>query len=453
MSHAEEIIRKYAAAQEPIAEFGPWLVADKDATPKEAALAEVWTALEAAPVADDSVVREAKLAALLQLLPDSSAVPGSSVAAGALSGVVRRVLRPVVWAPLAAAAAVALFLVLHRPSGDSSVEFVPKIGPNSEQTLISEAFVPKNAEIPEQIIRSAGDHMMVATPDPTITGLKESATCENAPALHDTTDVVNNSHVLTTTTVETAPEPKAKSEGPDPFLKEIPRRKAGVKLSLFGAGGMMASAKASPVNIIGGVLYYPSVNTQTPIVYPPVVNPPDMGNGPPEEGNSPQEPILYYGDTESQFNRGSYKGELSDETHELPLDFGLMVGYQFAKRVSVESGIVYSYLRSTSQQLHYLGVPVYLKYDIFKGQRYSAYVSAGGTVSRCIAGSRTREHPIQMAASLSTGAEYVFNRGFGIFGEVSMNRYFDDHSSMETYYSLNPYSPSFKIGARLTIAR
>ena len=65
MSKAEEIIRKYAEVTGPIDGFGTWMVSDRDSAAKDAALAALWTALEATPAVDDATAREEKLAALL----------------------------------------------------------------------------------------------------------------------------------------------------------------------------------------------------------------------------------------------------------------------------------------------------------------------------------------------------------------------------------------------------
>lgn len=401
MSHAEEIIRKYAAAQEPIAEFGPWLVADRDAASKEAALAEVWTALEAAPVAEDTVVREAKLAALLRRLPDSSAAPGSSVAAGALSGLVRRVLRPVVWVPLAAAAAVALFLVLHRPSGDSSVEFIPKNSQNSEQTMISEAYVPKNAEIPEQITLSADNHISTSVP--------------NVKVLHiDTTGVVKNTPIISTTFVKTAPTAKSEEVRSEDPLKTIEEEERHMQI--------MALQRNTIISIIGtSELFASNKTSMIPMGY---------SNGHIADNSAATSMIIH---------------------HNLPLSIGLSFQCYLNKRIALESGIVYSYLSSTNQQLHYAGIPLNVKYNILQQREMYIYTSVGTTVSYCFAGGG-KEHPIQLALTATAGAGYNLFPRISLFGEASFNRYFDDGSPLPTFYGENPYSPGFKAGIRFDIA-
>ena len=123
-----------------------------------------------------------------------------------------------------------------------------------------------------------------------------------------------------------------------------------------------------------------------------------------------------------------------------------------AGRLSLESGITYGFLHSTAGNLHYLGVPLYLQCDVFCGQRAGVYVSGGGSLSYCIAGGG-KEHPWQPSASVSAGAEYRIFKGVSVFGEASFSHYFDDGSPLETYYSINPDTPSFRAGLRFVLSK
>lgn len=451
MSKTEEIIRRYAEAPDPVEGFGAWLVLDRDSAAKDAALAALWTALEAAPAVDDATVREEKLAALLGRLnaaPAPSDLPAPVSAARPVSAgsIGRRILR-FSWIPLAAAAAMALFVVLHRPFDGSPVEFVPKNGVNPEQSLISEAFVPKNADIPEQnsVSTSATAHQPTSDSDPVC---KTTPNCTpEAEKTPSSVQITPDLHTAPAGTAPgTAPEPAgtepAIEPSPDPWkaMEEEDRqsakrlaRKRRTSIAVFGAGGALSQAKgpihkSNTVAVINELEYSGSESDWDLTVEAPS-NPPSN-----PESNVESNPL----------------GERA--THDLPLNFGISLRIPVALRLSLESGITYGFLHSTAGNLHYLGLPLYLQCDILRGQRAGVYVSGGGSLSYCIAGGG-KEHPWQPSASVSAGAEYRIFKGVSVFGEASFSHYFDDGSSLETYYSLNSDTPSFRAGLRFVLSK
>lgn len=154
--------------------------------------------------------------------------------------------------------------------------------------------------------------------------------------------------------------------------------------------------------------------------------------------------------------------------HDMPLNVGASISYGFTRRLALESGLTYSYLHSDitkgeynySRQLHYLGIPLALQFKVLESRVFSAYVSGGGSVAYCLGGrmsriggnsARINDHPTQLALTASAGAQYRIAGPFCIFGEVAFNRYFSDGTTLDTYYSSNPYAPSFKLGLRFDI--
>ena len=397
---------------------------------KEDALEKMWADLEANPVPEDISARKAKFASLMAAAP------------GAQSGLARRVLRPVVWAPLAAAACIAAVLLIRTPAqpalvaepaqpapgllaDGSPVEFVPKNGLNPEQTLISEAFVPKNTEIPEQTIRSV---------DPAASATAPQA----APAPHPAAEL--------TPVAEPAP---ATEPTPDPFA-ETPsprRRNQGFALGFF-ASGSTASDGASKVIVLNKI----------------AADPESFISVFPDRCYSWLSSLRAYADTQSTTPETS-KLKMH---HDMPLNVGASISYGFTRRLALESGLTYSYLHSDitngednySRQLHYLGIPLALQFKVLESRVFSAYVSGGGSVAYCLGGrmsriggnsARINDHPTQLALTASAGAQYRIAGPFCIFGEVAFNRYFSDGTTLDTYYSSNPYAPSFKLGLRFDI--
>lgn len=440
---------------------------------KKDALKDLWDGLEKTTAPDTSEIRKKKVAALMGgvagdgLKPASAPFATLATATGALSGLARRVLRPVVWAPLAAAACIAAVLLLRTPAqptlvaepaqtapgllaDGSPVEFVPKNGLNPEQTLISEAFVPKNGQISEQIARSARNTVLGAMHNPRVASPTAGVVVKNAPICARTPE---------TTPVPapaTAPEPAgtepAIEPSPDPWkaMEEEDRqsakrlaRKRSASIAVFGAGGALSQAKG-PIHKSNTVALINEMEYSGEMAYNGPGSYGDLGGE--AASNPPSNP-------ESNPASNPASNPLGERaTHDLPLNFGFSLRIPVAPRLSLESGITYGFLHSTAGNLHYLGVPLYLQCDVFRGQRAGVYVSGGGSLSYCIAGGG-KEHPWQPSASVSAGAEYRIFKGVSVFGEASFSHYFDDGSSLETYYSLNSDTPSFRAGLRFVLSK
>ena len=392
---------------------------------KEDALEKMWAELEANPVLEDISARKAKFASLMAAAP------------GALSGPARRVLRPVVWAPLAAAACIAAVLLLRTPA-QPTPDLIAEVAPTAEPAQTAPAlladgspveFVPKNAEISEQISHSAGNTVLGAMHNPRVASPTAGVVVKNAPICART--------------------PEATEPAPDPFA-ETPsprRRNQGFALGFF-ASGSAASNGASKVIVLNKIAADPSSFIS---VFP-------------DRSYSWLSSVRAYADTPST----------TPETpklrmhHDMPLNVGASISYGFTRRLALESGLTYSYLHSDitkgednySRQLHYLGIPLALQFKVLESRFFSAYVSGGGSVAYCLGGrmsriggnsARINDHPTQLALTTSAGAQYRIAGPFCIFGEVAFNRYFSDGTTLDTYYSSNPYAPSFKLGLRFDI--
>ena len=426
MSKTEEIIRRYAEAPDPVEGFGAWLVLDRDSAAKDAALAALWTALEAAPAVDDATAREEKLAALLGRLNAGPALsdltaPVSAARPVSAGSIGRRILR-FSWIPLAAAAAMTLFVVLHRPFDGSPVEFVPKNGVNPEHSEQNSVSTSATAHQPT----SDSDPVCKTTPNCTPEAEKTPSSVQITPDLHTAPAGTAPEPAGTEPAIEPSPDPWKAIEEEDRQAAAKAARKRRASIAVFGAGGALSQAKG-PIHKSNtvAVINEPEYSGSEASYWDLTVEAPS---------NPPSNPL----------------GERA--THDLPLNFGISLRIPVALRLSLESGITYGFLHSTAGNLHYLGLPLYLQCDVFRGQRAGVYVSGGGSLSYCIAGGG-KEHPWQPSASVSAGAEYRIFKGVSVFGEASFSHYFDDGSPLETYYSINPDTPSFRAGLRFVLSR
>lgn len=151
-------------------------------------------------------------------------------------------------------------------------------------------------------------------------------------------------------------------------------------------------------------------------------------------------------------------------SHKQPINFGISIRKGLAKGFSVESGIIYSLLSSDivfegsvdkmSQKLHYLGIPVRANWSFIEKNRFSMYVTAGGTVERCIygkiGGEKETINDLQFSINGAIGAQYNISNKIGFYVEPGVSYFFDDGSSVETIRKDTPCNFNLQAGLRFT---
>ncbi len=165
--------------------------------------------------------------------------------------------------------------------------------------------------------------------------------------------------------------------------------------------------------------------------------------------------------------------------HKLPLSVGLSFRYEFLPRWSVETGLSYNMLKSDidmygnngimlgsgNQTLHYIGLPLKLNFDVWKISNFGVYVSAGAMMQKMVAGNQECEiwspeeetlnwdrkvdiNNLQWSVGLSAGVGYNFLQHLGVYVEPGVNYYFDNGSSVDTYYNEHEFGFTLKFGLR-----
>lgn len=166
--------------------------------------------------------------------------------------------------------------------------------------------------------------------------------------------------------------------------------------------------------------------------------------------------------------------------HRQPVKLGLSVRVKLNRRLALESGLAYSYLSSdissgdgrggysTTQRLHYVGVPLNINVDLWHNKRLEVYASGGGAVDFCVSGrSETetfagnevtshdrkamRETRPQLSVNASAGVQYNFNSRLGVYAEPGVGYYFDNGSGVQTVYKDNKLNFNLNVGLRLTV--
>lgn len=168
--------------------------------------------------------------------------------------------------------------------------------------------------------------------------------------------------------------------------------------------------------------------------------------------------------------------------HHQPIRFGLSVSYVIAPRLNVESGISYSRLSSDvtgettnstytgEQTLHYLGVPLNLRYRLASWRSFDFYASAGGLAEKCVAGKISghettngkpavkktadiHENQWQFSLNAAAGVQFCMTDELGIYVEPGISYYIDNGSNLNSIYKDRPLNFNLNIGLRLSLGR
>jgi len=156
------------------------------------------------------------------------------------------------------------------------------------------------------------------------------------------------------------------------------------------------------------------------------------------------------------FNQG--KAVNSDIKHRLPVRAGISVVYSLNDRLGVESGLSYTNLTSdikegsgnhyysAVQRLHYIGLPLNVKYRIWSWKFLDFYASGGGLVEKCVAATldcdyfidnhknggndeSISDRPWQFSVNASAGVQCNIVKSVGIYVEPGISYYLDDGST------------------------
>lgn len=150
--------------------------------------------------------------------------------------------------------------------------------------------------------------------------------------------------------------------------------------------------------------------------------------------------------------------------HKQPISAGFSIRKNLPKGFSIESGLVYTYLSSdilyegsteaASQKLHYLGIPLRANWNFVDKKRFTLYVSAGGTIEKCIYGKIDNEtksiDPLQLSIMASIGAQYNLSKHVGLYIEPGISYFFNDGSDILTIRKDNPCNFTLQAGLRLS---
>ena len=136
--------------------------------------------------------------------------------------------------------------------------------------------------------------------------------------------------------------------------------------------------------------------------------------------------------------------------HDLPLSFGLNARYWLSDRLSVESGLEYSYLHSRLDDIHtvmhFAGIPLRVDYTLFNAGPVEFYAGVGGKVEKCLkaslGGMRVKERNLQWSGSFNVGARSRLSKNAWIYFQPDISYYF-------TRTNLTSYRTENRLGLNL----
>ena len=164
--------------------------------------------------------------------------------------------------------------------------------------------------------------------------------------------------------------------------------------------------------------------------------------------------------------------------HRQPIRFGLSLRYALNDKWSIDAGLSYTMLSSdfsfsathyyaeVEQRLNYVGIPISVNYQLWRNRHFNVYASAGGIVEKMVKGKQhfkvtvpsisERDEsvsigPLQLSINGALGAEYQFVDWLSIYAEPGLGYYFDNGSSVPTFYQEKPLNFNLNLGLRLNI--
>lgn len=166
--------------------------------------------------------------------------------------------------------------------------------------------------------------------------------------------------------------------------------------------------------------------------------------------------------------------------HKTPVTFGASVQKSLNKKWSVGTGINYTRLSaeltsgsdnnfiSSEQNIHYVGIPLQVNYNVIQKGAFTGYVSGGGVVEKAVSGDiKTKyivdgvvkeetkedisEKPVQVSVNAAVGLQVKVIKNIGIYAEPGVGYHFNDNSSLNTIYKEKPLNFNLKFGIRVLL--
>ena len=163
--------------------------------------------------------------------------------------------------------------------------------------------------------------------------------------------------------------------------------------------------------------------------------------------------------------------DFSSRKFHAPLSFGLRAGKQLSEKVSIESGLVYTYLLTDLESpnytarlnLHYLGIPLNTKLNVWTNRQWSVYASGGAMLEKGLQSVYVQTQQIgnqtittsastdidgfQWSVNAAVGVAYNFAGAFDFYFEPGFAYFFDNDQPL-SIRSDRQFAPGVEVGIR-----
>ena len=166
--------------------------------------------------------------------------------------------------------------------------------------------------------------------------------------------------------------------------------------------------------------------------------------------------------------------DLYEETkHHQPISVGMQVGFHLLPKLKLSTGLVYTKVSSdfisgvsdtrtvSTQDLHYIGIPLDLSYSVWEYKGLHTYVTAGGEGAVNIKNhaetdgevKESKRDKMQWSTNASVGIQYDFIPQLGVYVEPGMKYYFDNGSQIENIFKDKKLNFNIQFGLRFNVGK
>lgn len=166
--------------------------------------------------------------------------------------------------------------------------------------------------------------------------------------------------------------------------------------------------------------------------------------------------------------------DLYEETkHHQPISVGMQVGFHLLPKLKLSTGLVYTKVSSdfisgvsdtrtvSTQDLHYIGIPLNLSYSVWEYKGLHTYVTAGGEGAVNIKNhtetdgevKESKRDKMQWSTNASVGIQYDFIPQLGVYVEPGIKYYFDNGSQIENIFKDKKLNFNIQFGLRFNVGK
>jgi hypothetical protein len=180
-------------------------------------------------------------------------------------------------------------------------------------------------------------------------------------------------------------------------------------------------------------------------------------------------------------NETSYFEEVENTIHDAPLSIGFTVDKQLSRRLSFETGLIYTrlkfrvktneldpYYKEYRNELTYLGIPAGIRYSFVQKKKYDFYLLQWAVLEKGISGiwftdtynndviessesNKDKIRGIQLSSITGIGAQYKMAGKFYLFGQGGMQVFYLNKTQPYNLRSTKTVWPSIQAGIRMKL--